>query len=118
MTVNQVAITMSGLKADGSEVAVSLMHLGSALLRDANRHLQPFSHAPRACSLTLPLVIGATPTVAVENNLRGEPGFFAEVSPFASWRLEVPADLNPGVVLSAIDRITLTFAGSFAPLGN
>lgn len=85
VTVSEVGVQYdlsSSPESAQAEASISLTHTGRAVLTASTREQVPFSHERRPATIAVPLREGVTPSIPFAGNLRGEPGHFAEVSPF------------------------------------
>jgi hypothetical protein len=96
-----------GATTTGNQLVVKLTHSGRALFVTTSGDNQVFSHAPLALNYKYDTTSGDQDAYSeLTNELIG-------LSPFTTWTLSISKDpkINPGVDLSKVDQITVTFAG-------
>ncbi len=97
-------------------VSVQLIHSGSSVIYGQNGKPMEFSHARRLADYSYRIADG----VRVGGGSLGGDGDNREyigLSPYATWtiRLRSDATSNPGLDLSAVREIQLTFSGKYFP---
>ncbi|MDB5036298.1 MAG: hypothetical protein JWQ98_3539 [Chlorobi bacterium] len=109
------AVDLPGVRTSGGSISVQLIHSGSGVVFDKKEKPMEFSHIRRLADYTYRIADG---TKEGGGNLGGDDDNkqYIGLSPYATWTLRIKADANPGLDLSAVKEIRLTFAGRYYPL--
>jgi hypothetical protein len=116
ITVRDVDIHVPGVQINSTSLSIRITHSGDAGFRDTQDRRINFSHNPRFTIVTRDVASDNLIT-EINNNLGGETGRFAFVSPFTTWTVEILDRFNQGQTpnLSQVQRIDLAFSGFFLP---
>ena len=117
VTVQQVDMTIDGIRTSNSKYTCRLSHLGNSSLADQNGQRFNFNHEKRITILSYALESGKwTPTFQNTNNLGGSVERYLFVSPFASWNLWFSPD--DGVLFERVRQITFAFKARCIPANS
>jgi hypothetical protein len=114
VTVREVLIAVPGAKTKTGALSVVLVHNGAAWFHDSKGERVDFTHWPRTTAITYNIKDGNLLTDPA-NNLGGESGKYAYLSPFGAWTLLVLPDLNEALSLNRVKKVELVFKGYFLP---
>lgn len=115
ITVRHVDVRVPGVRITSDRLSIRITHSGDAVFRDTQNRRVNFSHNPRFIIVARNLV--SDRLISGNNNLGGEPGTFAFISPFTTWTMEILDRFNQGQTpdLTQVERVDLTFSGFFLP---
>ena len=107
------SVRMDGVKTSNNSLYTILRHSGRSQFLDQSGKSITFVHEVRMAFYKAQVDDG---TYQAGGSLGGDDGKYIGVSPFTAWNLHLPRNDNPGLDLSAVDSITLTFKGRCYPL--
>ena len=115
ITVKDVDIDIPNVRTEDDILSLILTHSGIAHFIDTNGKIIIFSHLPRRTVITYKISNGKKFTAGdgTPDNLRGEKGKYAFLSPFTTWTLSIDKSDEPD--LTNVNKIRLKFKGFFLP---
>jgi|GEM_PF-2698231 len=107
-------IALPGVRTERGSILVQLIHSGSVVVDNNKGVAVPFSHIRRLADYSYRIADGVREG---GGNLGGDADNkqYIGLSPYATWTIRIKAENNPGLDLSAVREITLTFAGKYYP---
>ncbi|MFL6313754.1 MAG: hypothetical protein ACJ71W_16780 [Terriglobales bacterium] len=118
VTINEVTLSIPGAVTEQGVLTAYLSHSGRSTFINPAKQKVRFSHAKRVTNITFSLTEPGVFLTPIENNLGGDPGKYAYISPFAVWFLSLDKEYNPGLNLQNAKSIILQFKGFFLPFSS
>jgi hypothetical protein len=110
--VRDVEIKIDGIKSSDGEISVLLTHHGNASFLTPDGKIIQFNHPSRS----LRQVYAIDPyQVKTGTNLAEIDTNYADLSLYALWSIDVSNEFNPNADRSGINKIELSFRGTFLP---
>jgi len=107
-------ISVTGATTTSGDLDVDLKHSGRALFLDKTGATVEFSHEPTVQDYKYNIAggtsVGGGALGGDANNLN-----IIGVSPCTTWTVEVVASNNPGLVMSNVSQVAITFSGLYFP---
>jgi hypothetical protein len=118
VTVSEVSLSIPGAETKEGALTAYLTHSGRSTFLSPAKQSFRFSHARRVTNLTFSLLDPAKVITPTKNNLGGEAGEYAYISPFAVWTISIEKAYNVDLDLHDVSSINLSFNGYFLPFSS
>jgi hypothetical protein len=106
------AVAVPGARTQNGTLYSLLRHNGRATFMTVDGREQVFSHSQVTALYTYKISSGE---YVAGGNLGGEKDEYIGLSPFASWTLELPEMVNPGLSLDQVTEVKIRFSGRALP---
>lgn len=115
VAVTEAVVRLEGVVPRQRPIRLTLTHSGRSRFRTEDGSIREYTHRPRTASLRFRVGNPDEHLFDTTNNLGGQDGRYADISPFSVWFLEIPSQLNDAD-LSGVRALTIVFKGHFRSL--
>lgn len=114
-----IRVYFKNAKTNNQLLSVKIVHMGNSTFVDRNGKILNFTHSPVSITLTCQLTKNIFVREEINNNIIGASNASSEsflgVSPFATWKIIIDSESNPGLDLSSLISVRIGFDIFYVP---